>query len=159
MKSCVLANCLKNRSLSCDHAPEWIRDSEGGHHLSPFQASVFALDILWFEHRAPLALSSRLHDLILLVNVYHSQRKCGFTPAAKARLLWSPRLPLPGGWTPCRAFLCPSLMAPSKVQSPQGLEWLEWDIASGSSRERNARCGAKGVKHPLQPLCLRRFLI
>lgn len=44
--------------------------AQGGHHPASLQASVFALDIFWPGYLAPFALSLRLHDLTLLVNVY-----------------------------------------------------------------------------------------
>lgn len=152
MKSCVLENRhLKNRFLSCDCAPEWIRDSELEHRalgytpcpggpspcLSPGFGVCLGHTLAW----VPCSLCFELemtwpHAVGKCLHAYHSQRTCGFTPAAKACLLWSLQSPLPGSCTPAGlSSAChwrvqntdPSLMAPSNVQSPQGLAWLEWD--------------------------------
>lgn len=105
----------KNRFLSCDHTPEWIRDSEFAHRalgythcpgrpspcLFPDFSVCLGHTLIWapcslcfdLEIAWPPPVGKCLHE-------YYSQSKCGFTPAAKACLLWSPYLPLPGSWAP-----------------------------------------------------------
>lgn len=174
MKSCALANCcLKNRSLSCDHTPERITDSELAQSsgIDSLLREAITLPLcrlqclLWTNFDlVPCSLCLELemawpHPAGKCLHAYHSQRKCGFTPAAKAGLLWSPYLPLAGSWTPA-GLSSPSLMAPSKVHSPQGLAWLEWDTQPVAAAGKGLHdVGARGVKHSLQTLCLKKLLI
>ena len=112
-------------------------------------------------------------DLILVgkcLHTYPSQRKGNFLLAVKACPLERLCLLLHSSLTIGGAFLCLLLerskhrpfsdgFQESAVIPRRSLAGMGHDTASGCCRERIARCGAGGVKHPSQPLCLRRFLI
>lgn len=149
---------------------QWACTQSSRIHSLPREAITLPLSRLqclpWtnldLEHLAPFALSSRLHDLILLVNVYmHTIPKGSVVlPLLHKHVCSGPHTYLCLAAEPLRGFPLPlSDGTHQGAATPRSSLAGMGHTASGCSRERIARCEAWGVKHPLQSLCLGKFLI